>query len=72
MKRLRPASDLWGDSAVEIRRVQPFQAKKRYTCPGCNTDIAPGAGHLVAVPHDAPDLRRHWHHPCWAMRDRRR
>jgi hypothetical protein len=24
------------------------------------------------VPLDAPDLRRHWHHSCWAHRDRRR
>ncbi|MBW3573783.1 MAG: hypothetical protein KY450_02815 [Actinobacteria bacterium] len=72
MKRHRPATDLWHDDAVEVRPVQPFQALKRYTCPGCHTDIAPGAGHLVAVPRDAPDLRRHWHRPCWSMRARRR
>ncbi|MBW3579843.1 MAG: hypothetical protein KY447_10930 [Actinobacteria bacterium] len=63
---------LWDDDAVEVRRVQPFQARKRYTCPGCNNAIVPGAGHVVAVPQRAPDLRRHWHHPCWAMRHRRR
>jgi hypothetical protein len=58
--------------AVEIRRVQPYQAVKRYVCPGCNGDIEPGTGHLVVVPEEAPDLRRHWHHPCWANRERRR
>lgn len=52
----------------EVRRVQPYQAHKSYVCPGCNRDIPAGTGHVVAVPHDAPDLRRHWHHGCWARR----
>jgi hypothetical protein len=29
-------------------------------------------GHLVVVPLDAPDLRRHWHTACWEHRHRRR
>jgi hypothetical protein len=58
--------------AVEIRRVQPYAAHKRYICPGCEQDIPPGAGHLVVVPHAAPDLRRHWHRGCWEHRSRRR
>jgi hypothetical protein len=62
--------DLFAD--VEVQRVQPYQATKAYRCPGCNQDIAPGVGHLVAVPTEAPDLRRHWHHPCWAHRRARR
>lgn len=57
---------------VEVRRVQPYQALKTYLCPGCNQDILPGAMHLVVVPLDAPDLRRHWHEPCWQHRGRRR
>ena len=57
---------------VEVRRVQPYQARKAYVCPGCNQPIAPRTGHVVVVPHDAPDLRRHWHHPCWAHRAARR
>jgi hypothetical protein len=57
---------------VEVRRIQPFQATKTYRCPGCQQDIGPGTGHLVVIPLDAVDLRRHWHHPCWAHRDRRR
>ena len=44
-----------------MRRIQPYQATKTYLCPGCNRDITAGTGHVVAVPVDAPDLRRHWH-----------
>lgn len=57
---------------VEVRRVQPYQAMKRYVCPGCNQDIPARTGHLVAVPIAAPDLRRHWHRGCWEARHRRR
>jgi hypothetical protein len=57
---------------AEVRRLQPYQATKAYVCPGCNQDIPAGTGHLVVVPHAAPDLRRHWHHACWAHRHRRR
>jgi hypothetical protein len=57
---------------LDIRRVQPFEATKPYVCPGCNQTIEPGIGHLVVVPRDAPDLRRHWHHPCWRHREQRR
>ncbi len=60
------------DDEVEVRRIQPYQAVKRYVCPGCHGPIEPGTGHLVVVPHDAPNLRRHWHHPCWQHRHRRR
>ncbi|MBM3799020.1 MAG: hypothetical protein FGM45_11325 [Actinobacteria bacterium] len=56
---------------VEVRRVQPYQATKRYVCPGCHRDIPVGLGHVVAVPRDAPDLRRHWHHACWRSRAKR-
>ncbi len=60
------------DEELEVRRVQPYQATKVYLCPGCNQDIGRGIGHLVVVPRDAPDLRRHWHHPCWEFRRVRR
>ncbi|MGZ4694367.1 MAG: hypothetical protein ACXWBN_10735 [Acidimicrobiales bacterium] len=56
---------------VEVRRVQPYEATKPYVCPGCTRDIPAGTGHLVAVPVEAPDLRRHWHKGCWDARDRR-
>ena len=57
---------------VEVRPVQPDQARKPYTCPGCHGTIVVGQGHLVVVPCDAVDERRHWHRSCWARRDRRR
>lgn len=62
----------WDDDAVEVRRVQPYQATKPYRCPGCHGEIGVGVGHLVAVPVGAPDHRRHWHHGCWEHRSRRR
>ena len=52
----------------EVRRVQPYEALKAYVCPGCNRDIPPRTGHIVAVPVEAPDLRRHWHRGCWDRR----
>ncbi|HZP29093.1 MAG TPA: hypothetical protein VFC99_09080 [Acidimicrobiia bacterium] len=57
---------------VEVRHVQPYQATKAYRCPGCDHEIPPGLGHEVVVPHDAPDLRRHWHTSCWHREARRR
>ncbi|MFN2506043.1 MAG: hypothetical protein ABR540_17775 [Acidimicrobiales bacterium] len=60
------------DDDVEVRPVQPYQAHKSYLCPGCQQQIGAGHGHLVVVPRGAPDLRRHWHRPCWDHRARRR
>ena len=60
------------EDELEVRRVQPYEARKRYVCPGCNRDIDTGTGHVVVVPRPAPDLRRHWHHGCWSNRARRR
>jgi hypothetical protein len=60
------------DDDVSIRRVQPYEAAKTYVCPGCTQEIVPGTGHLVIVPRGAADLRRHWHHSCWARRTTRR
>jgi hypothetical protein len=53
---------------AEIRYVMPADAAKTYLCPGCNREIPPGLGHLVAVPPGEPDLRRHWHRGCWNNR----
>jgi hypothetical protein len=57
---------------VEVRPVQPYQAVKTYLCPGCQQQILPRTGHVVVVPTESPDLRRHWHRACWEYRDRRR
>ena len=55
-----------GTFGIEIvSLVQPYAARKRYVCPGCQGAIEPGTGHYVVVPQDAPDLRRHWHRGCW-------
>ena len=64
------ARDIWTDlyGEVETHRIQPYQALKTYICPGCTQEIPAGMGHTVAVPRDAPDLRRHWHHVCWQRR----
>lgn len=65
------AKGLWDGTLhgpVQTRRVQPYEALKDYTCPGCHNVIPTGMGHTVAVPRDAPDLRRHWHHACWTRR----
>ena len=53
---------------LEVRLIHPFQARKTYRCPGCNHEIPSGTGHYVVVPVEAPDLRRHWHRPCWERR----
>ncbi len=55
---------------TEVRCIQPYQARKTYVCGGCNNEIPPATGHVVVVPTEAPDLRRHWHHSCWQRRDR--
>jgi len=55
-----------------VHSVQPYQARKAYVCPGCDSWIEPGVGHLVVVPRLAPDLRRHWHRGCWFKEQRRR
>jgi hypothetical protein len=60
------------DAEVDVRRVQPYEAVKRYRCPGCHGDIEPGTGHVVVVPRAAPGDRRHWHDACWTHRHRRR
>jgi hypothetical protein len=56
---------------VDVHVVQPYQARKAYRCPGCHRDIPSGTGHVVVLPREAPDLRRHWHKGCWAAECRR-
>lgn len=64
------AAELDGEP-VEVRFIQPHQAGKDYLCPGCNQVIPPGTGHVVVVPVDVPDDRRHWHRSCWQRRSHR-
>jgi hypothetical protein len=57
-----------------VRTVPGARTTKQYRCPGCDHEIRPGTGHVVAWPADevgtAAD-RRHWHTGCWAGRQRR-
>ena len=55
-----------------VHPIQPYQARKTYLCPGCETSIPAGTGHIVVVPEQTPDLRRHWHRGCWYKEERRR
>ncbi|HEY0573485.1 MAG TPA: hypothetical protein VGD73_05240 [Pseudonocardia sp.] len=65
------------DGEWMVRTVPGTLGRKTYRCPGCDQEIAPGVGHLVAWPagtdgYDGSGQRRHWHNPCWAARRRRR
>jgi hypothetical protein len=40
---------------------------KGYRCPGCDLLVRPGVWHLVVVPEEIPDERRHWHEGCWRV-----
>jgi hypothetical protein len=58
-------------SRVTVSPIQPYQAVKEYICPGCDNTIPAGTFHLVVIPDDAVDMRRHWHHGCWHKEMRR-
>ena len=57
---------------VTVTPIQPYSAVKEYLCPGCELTIPQGIYHVVVVPDETPDLRRHWHHGCWHKEMRRR
>jgi hypothetical protein len=59
------------DDAVDVRHVQPYEARKVYRCPGCDHEIGVGIGHEVVVPRADPARRRHWHTGCWYRATRR-
>ena len=35
------------DHEVAVRRVQPYEARKAYVCPGCSGSVPPGVAHVV-------------------------
>lgn len=49
----------------KVSQVQPYAARKRYVCPYCQGPIEVGQFHLLVIPDDAAELRRHWHRGCW-------
>jgi hypothetical protein len=70
-----------------VRTVPGAHGRKTYRCPGCDHEIAPGVGHVVAWPapdtgygdggsdgagYEGTEERRHWHTNCWQSRHRRR
>lgn len=65
-------TETWRDEDWAVRPVVGSAAGKHYRCPGCDQEIPPGVGHVVAWPHSGGvDVRRHWHRACWNARDRR-
>ncbi|MCX4746721.1 ATP/GTP-binding protein [Kitasatospora sp. NBC_01287] len=76
-----PAAPLGGS----LRRTESFQGEewvvqtvagtpgRFYRCPGCDQEIPPGTGHVVAWPDHGAGVedRRHWHRACWGARERR-
>jgi hypothetical protein len=59
------AAPVWALApGVDVRRVS---SEKPYRCPGCDLEVRPGSWHLVVIPQDAPDDRRHWHEYCWRV-----
>lgn len=69
-------AEAWPDGDWVVRQVAGDRGKA-YRCPGCDQEIPPGVGHVVAWRSDGfgagsgPDARRHWHGPCWRARMRR-
>jgi hypothetical protein len=60
---------VWADApGVDIRSVS---SDKVYRCPGCDHGIRLKTQHLVVIPLDAPEERRHWHEVCWRQELRR-
>jgi len=51
--------------------IRTVGGQKVYRCPGCDHEIRAGVQHLVIVPTDDPDERRHWHTECWRRELRR-
>ncbi|HZC42308.1 MAG TPA: ATP/GTP-binding protein [Streptosporangiaceae bacterium] len=62
--------EAWPDGEWVVRPVPGAAAEKTYRCPGCDQEIRPGTGHVVAWPAGTPGLagRRHWHSACWQRR----
>ncbi len=51
--------------------VRHAAGEKPYRCPGCDHVVRSGLSHLVVVPLDGPEERRHWHTECWRSELRR-
>jgi hypothetical protein len=61
----RPRSEAPTWALIPGYEVRHVSGDRPYVCPGCDHQIRPGLWHLVVVPEDDPDSRRHWHTECW-------
>jgi len=71
-----PALRPFGVEAPEWARREGFEVRmvlnpRLYRCPGCEHEIRASTQHLVVVPRDAVEDRRHWHTECWRRELRR-
>ena len=65
----RGSAPEWADApGFDVRHVG---GEKEYRCPGCDHVVRQDAWHLVVVPQDDVDSRRHWHTECWRSELRR-
>jgi hypothetical protein len=53
------------EGPYETRFVQPYEALKEYRCPACDHPIPERTHHIVVIPTEEPEARRHWHRACW-------
>ncbi|MGH2658353.1 MAG: hypothetical protein ACRDHS_01510 [Actinomycetota bacterium] len=68
-RKPQSAAPVWALApGFDVRRVS---GDRSYRCPGCDHEIREGTWHLVVVPQDQPDERRHWHTECWRTELRR-
>lgn len=67
----RPRSEAPVDLLVPGHDVRSVRGEREYRCPWCDHAIRPGSQHIVVVPHDDVDARRHWHTECWRKELRR-
>ncbi|MCW2870435.1 ATP/GTP-binding protein [Actinacidiphila oryziradicis] len=65
-------TETWRGEQWIVRIIAGGPPGKFYRCPGCDQEIPPGVGHLVAWPeYGGVEDRRHWHSACWNAKDRR-
>lgn len=62
-----PQSDAPMWAVVPGFDMRRLASEKAYRCPGCDLEIRPGVWHLVVVPQEMPEERRHWHEHCWRV-----
>ena len=61
----RPRSEAPIDLQLAGHDVRFVTGEREYRCPGCDHVVRPGLQHVVVVPQDDVESRRHWHTACW-------